>query len=154
MKPSRELQAILDVAQTPSGEEFKQAIRDSSIEVKDEYLGYILVQHNQRRFVEEERRRHAERIDAAETARRHRQAIDVSRQANSLSKLAIWIAGGAFVVAILAWLFPRDMQASGHREAGSLSAVPAPILQAQPLPLLKATNVPAKNQTPPAAPKP
>jgi len=69
---SPELKAILEAPPDPTGEVFKRAIRESSIELKDEYLSLVLAQHSQRRFVEDERQRHAERIEAAVVARRHR----------------------------------------------------------------------------------
>ena len=152
MNPSRELQAILDVTQTPSGEEFKQAVRNSSIEVKDEYLGYILTQHSQRRFVEEERHRHMEQIEAAETARRHHEAIDENRRANRLSRRAIRIAIVAVMMAGLSlywqWL---DRSANKSKRVPSVSAPsllpPAPAVV---LPLTNAptTNMPAPQKTP------
>jgi len=143
MKPSPELQAILDVAQTPSGEEFKQAVRHSSIEVKDEYLSYILTQHAQRRFVEEERQRHAERIETAEAARKHREAIDESRRANCLSKWAIGIAIGAAVIAATSlYLQWRDADRSKLVPPASAQAL-APRVPAAALPLTNApTTIP------------
>jgi hypothetical protein len=65
---------------------------------------------------EVETRRHQEAISL------DRQAISQSRIANRLALVAIGIAGAAFLVAILAWLFPREPQASGHKEPDSLPA--------------------------------
>jgi hypothetical protein len=144
---SPELRAILDLQTPPQNDEaFKRAIRDSSIEVKDEYLSFILTQHSNRRFVEEERQRHAERIDAAEAARRHREAIDENRSANRLSKLAIGIAIGAAVIAAtslyLQW-----------RDADRLKPVPqaaAPaLLPPAAVVFPQATNAPTTNMTEP-----
>lgn len=144
MAISKELRAIINLTNPPVNDEaFKQAIRDSSIEVKDEYLGYILTQHSQRRFVEEERHRHAERIKAAETARRHREAIDENRSANRLSKLAIGIAVVSMFVAVCALY----LQWRGTAESKPSPQVSAPaLLQSAPVVALPSTNAPTTNQ--------
>lgn len=144
---SPELRAILDLQTPPQNDEaFKRAIRDSSIDVKDEYLSFILTQHSNRRFVEEERQRHAERIEAVEAARRHREAIDENRRANRLSKLAIWIAIGAVVIASTSlYLQWRDADRSKPSPLVSVPALlpPAPAV-APPLISVPPTNQPVQ----------
>jgi hypothetical protein len=96
----------------------------------------------------EQAREEAARLERVESQRHQeaialdQQAISQSRFANRLALLAIGIAGAAFVVAILAWLFPREPQASGHREAGSLSEEPSLQSPRPSSPSLQPTNAP------------
>jgi hypothetical protein len=109
-------------------------------------LSLVLTQHSQRRFVEEERKRHVERIEATKTARRHQEAISESRRANCLSQLAIAMAIGAVVIA--GWsLYLQWADRSAAKQQLSPEAV-APALSspatATSLPLTNAqtTNLP------------
>jgi hypothetical protein len=143
MKPSPALQIILDLAQGLNEEDFKQAVRDSSIEVKDEYLSYILMEHSKRRFVAEERKRHAERIQSAEDAQRHQQAIDVSRQANRFAFWAIVIAIGAAVIAGVSLCWQWEDRSAAKPKPATQAAAPA-LLSPAPAVLPPATNATPK----------
>jgi hypothetical protein len=123
METSKELRDILNLTNTfGKDDEFKQAIRDSSIEIKDEFLRFISAPSSQRRFVEEERQRHAERIQAAELARRHQELVTP----HPLVWWALWIAILSLGVAILAWFFPREPQASGQSHGAHSQGVQPP----------------------------
>ena len=151
MEISKELRDILNLTNTfGKDDEFKQAIRDSSIEIKDEFLRFISAPSSQRRFVEEERQRHAERIEAAEAARRHREAIDENRSANLLSKLAIGIAIGAAVIAGVSLYWQWEDRTAAKPKPDLQSAAPA-LVPPAPIVALPLTNAPTTNsqQRPP-----
>jgi hypothetical protein len=147
---SPKLKAILEAPPDPTGEAFKRAIRDSSLELKDEYLSTVLAQHSQRRFVEEERKRHAERIEVEETARRHREAIDQNRRANRLSLWAIVIAIGAAVIAGVSLYWQWEGRSAGKPKPAPQAAAPAilPPAPAVALPLTNVTRTNIPQQTP------
>jgi len=148
MDMSPELKAVLQLQQNPSMDEFKEAVRNSSIAVKNEYLRFITAPSQHRRFVEEERRRHQQEINEAQTERRHQQEINANRAANRLSRWAILIAVAAFLVTVLAWLFPREPQGIGHKESDrQQKAVPA-LLQSTNATALPLTNAMTTNQLP------
>src|ERR1035441_7017015 len=60
---------------------FHRHIIESSLEFKDEFLRRYLRQDSMRfRFVAEERKRHADRLDAEEAQKKHDQALSLNRE--------------------------------------------------------------------------